>query len=173
MGWGLGLGVGTGAGLGQACDVCCTNYPCLSWVHSRHWSISCRTLGGVRAQYLVRIKGQLVWDIRHSLDRMHVAGGYSLQLKNELACFSGGQGGRAALMGERPLNGCQLDGAVKTCSVSDVRCVLKSVIFPGPACSELARFMGLRLSSPRRRTSSSRAGEAKLILNAPNLSSPP
>lgn len=45
----------------------------------------------VRAWDLVWTKGQLVWDISHSPD-VHVAGGYSLQPKNVLAYFGGGQG---------------------------------------------------------------------------------
>lgn len=77
-----------------------------------------------------------------------MVGGCSLQLKNQLAFFGGGQGG-TALFGGRPVeSGGQLDGAEKTCSLSDVRRVLKSVILPGPACSDLSYFVGLRLSSP-------------------------
>lgn len=38
--------------------------------------------------------------------------------------------GKTALFGERPVQDCQLDGAGKTCTVFDMRSVLRSVTLP-------------------------------------------
>lgn len=51
---------------------------------------------GDRASDLV--KDQLVWDISHSPDRMHMAGGCRLQAKNVLAYVGGGQGREDSLV---------------------------------------------------------------------------
>ena len=102
-----------------------------TWVHSRDPREYLGDLGaGVRAWDLVRTKDQLVWDISHSPDRMHKAGGCRLQAKDVLAYVGGGQGREDSLVGERPVQDCQLDGAGKTCTVFDIRSVLKSVTLP-------------------------------------------
>ena len=70
-----------------------------TWVHSRDPREYLGDLeAGVRTWDLVRTKDQLVWDISHSPDRMHMAGGCRLQAKDVLAYVGGGQGREDSLV---------------------------------------------------------------------------
>ena len=70
-----------------------------TWGHSRDPREYLGDLrAGVRAWDLVRTKDQLVWDISHSPDRMHKAGGCRLQAKDVLAYVGGGQGREDSLV---------------------------------------------------------------------------
>ena len=84
----------------------------------------------VRISMFGQVNGSYLMIISHSPDRMHKAGGCRLQAKDVLAYVGGGQGREDSLVGERPVQDCQLDGAGKTCTVFDIRSVLKSVTLP-------------------------------------------
>lgn len=109
---------------------------------------------------MVWTESPLVWDVRRSPDRAHVAGGRSLQARKQVASSVGGHGGEAAQFGARPGNGRQPGGAAKTCTVSDGRRVLRCHL-PRPTCLDCSHLVGLRLSPP---LPSFRAGTAESIL---------